>query len=528
VPLLEAAGLRLALPDRSRKPPFRPVPLREILRGIDFAVAPGESVGLVGESGSGKTSLGRCLVRLYEPTGGRLWFEDRDITRLEETALRPLRRRLQMIFQDPTSSLNPRRRIADIVAQPLLSFGLADPTAAKQRALDLLERVGLDPKFGSRFPHQLSGGQRQRVGIARAIAPSPALVVADEIVSGLDVSTQAQILALLRGLRRDLGLALVFISHDLSVVRALCDRVVVLRQGEAVEAGTAERLFSHPRHPYTRALLDAIPLPEPDPSWLDRAPRADDLEAGEKAMQIKGSVALVTGANRGIGRAFVEALVARGAAKVYATARQPDRLADLVAKHKGKVTALKLDITNAADIAAAAGQARDVTLLVNNAGINLQAGLIAAKDLSQARAEIETNYFGPLNMCRAFAPILKANGGGTILNMLTILARVNLPMYGSLSASKAAALSMTQGVRAELAGQGTLVVGVMPGACDTDMERNFPPPKLAPSEAARIALEAVESGIEDVYPGDMATGLSQGLAAAPKAVEKDLAKYLPQ
>jgi NAD(P)-dependent dehydrogenase (short-subunit alcohol dehydrogenase family) len=191
------------------------------------------------------------------------------------------------------------------------------------------------------------------------------------------------------------------------------------------------------------------------------------------------------------------------------------------------VVAIPLDITKPDQITAAAKRAKDVTLLVNNAGINLQAGFIAAKDLASARAEMETNYFGPIQMCRAFAPVLKANGGGAIVNMLSILARVNLPMYGSLSASKAASLSMTQGVRGELAAQGTLVVGVMPGACDTEMERNFPPPKLAPSEAARNALDAVEQGLEDVYPGDMATGMAAGLSGDPKAIEKDLAKYLP-
>ena len=244
-------------------------------------------------------------------------------------------------------------------------------------------------------------------------------------------------------------------------------------------------------------------------------------------MQIKGKVALVTGSNRGIGRAFVEALMAAGAAKIYATARDPERVADLVDRFDGKVVALKLDITNAADIAAAAERCRDVSLLVNNAGINRQAGLIRAGDLAHARAEIETNYFGPLAMCRAFAPIVKANGGGAIVNMLSVLARINLPMYGSLSASKAAALSMTQGVRAELAAEGTLVVGILPGACDTEMEPNFPPPKLPPADAARAALDAVEQGLEEVYPGDMATGMNHGLAADPKAVEKDLAKYLP-
>ena len=311
--------------------------------------------------------------------------------------------------------------------------------AAHARGVRLIDR-----HLGRRFPHQLSGGQRQPAGIARAIAVEPALVVADEIVSGLDVSTQAQILTLLRALRRGLGLALVFISHDLSVVRALCDRVVVLRGGAVVEAGSAQSLFAVARHPYTRALLAAVPLPEPDATWLDRKDGLEpDWETGRgagAAMQIAGKVVLVTGANRGVGRAFVEALAARGAAKIYAGARDPGRLADLAARFKGKVEPVQLDITSA--------------------------------------AEIETNYLGPLAMCRAFAPVLKANGGGAIVNMLSIAARVNLPMYGSLSASKAAALSMTQGVRAELAAQGTLVVAVMPGAIDTEMEPNFPPPKL--------------------------------------------------
>lgn len=245
-------------------------------------------------------------------------------------------------------------------------------------------------------------------------------------------------------------------------------------------------------------------------------------------MEIKGSVALVTGANRGIGRCFVEALLARGAAKIYASARRPERLADLAERHKGIVVSLKLDITQPADISTAARQCRDVQLLVNNAGINLQAGLIAANDLAAARAEMETNYFGPLAMCRAFAPILAANGGGAVVNMLSILARVNLPMRGSLSASKAAGLSLTQCVRAELAKQGTLVVAVMPGVVDTDMEAEYPPPKMPPRDVANAALAALEQGVEDIYPGDMAQGVAQGLAADPKGVEKQFAGYLPQ
>lgn len=244
-------------------------------------------------------------------------------------------------------------------------------------------------------------------------------------------------------------------------------------------------------------------------------------------MQIRGSVALVTGANRGIGRAYVEALLARGARKIYAGARRLDGIADLVAANKATVQGIALDITDAAAVASAAKACRDVTLLVNNAGINRASGLVAAADLSAAHAEMETNYFGTLAMCRAFAPVLKANGGGAIINMLSILSRVSLPLMGSLCASKAAGLSLTLGIRAELAGQGTAVIAVMPGAVDTDMSRDFPPPKMPPREVAEAALVALEQGVEEVYPGAMAAGIVQGLAADPKAVEKQFAAYLP-
>ncbi len=270
--MIRAEGLGLALPDRGRRAGgfgFGRPPLLTILDGIDLQVGPGESVGLVGESGSGKTSLGRTLLRLYRPTAGRLTFEGRDITALDEPALRPLRADMQFIFQDPQSSLNPRARIGDILAQPLRAFGRTEGRRdAWRQAAALLERVGLPPGFTGRWPHELSGGQRQRVGIARAIALKPRLVVADEIVSGLDVSSQAQILALLAELKRDLGLALVFISHDLSVVRVLCDRVVVLRQGRVVEEGSCAAVFADPRQGYTRELLAAIPLPEVQPGWI--------------------------------------------------------------------------------------------------------------------------------------------------------------------------------------------------------------------------------------------------------------------
>ncbi|MGD2141023.1 MAG: SDR family oxidoreductase [Burkholderiales bacterium] len=245
-------------------------------------------------------------------------------------------------------------------------------------------------------------------------------------------------------------------------------------------------------------------------------------------MKINGCIALVTGSNRGIGRAFVEALIDRGAKKVYATARDPSKLKDLEAAHPDRIYVLTLDITKPAQVAAAAAQAGDVNVLINNAGINRKKGLIAAPVLDDARDEMDTNYFGTLSMCRAFAPILKDNGGGAIVNMLSIIGRVSLPAYGSLCASKAAGLLMTQGVRAELAKQHTHVLGVMPGAVDTDMERDFDGPKEDPADVAHASLQALEDGLEELYPGGMAQGVSQGLAADPKAVEKEFAAYLPQ
>ncbi|MGF1625489.1 MAG: ATP-binding cassette domain-containing protein, partial [Alphaproteobacteria bacterium] len=252
------------------------VAMVEILKDISLTLHRGGALGLVGESGSGKTSLGRTLMRLYRPTAGRIRFDGIDITDLPEGALRPLRARMQLVFQDPLSALNPRQRIGTIVTRPLAAFGRLPERGARQaQARVLLERVGLPPEFVDRYPHELSGGQRQRIGIARAIALDPELVIADEIVSGLDVSTQAQILALLRTLRRDLGLALIFISHDLSVVRVLCDRVMVLHAGRVVEQGACADVFTAPQHPYTRRLLAAAPLPDVDPDWIERAELAD-------------------------------------------------------------------------------------------------------------------------------------------------------------------------------------------------------------------------------------------------------------
>jgi NAD(P)-dependent dehydrogenase (short-subunit alcohol dehydrogenase family) len=243
-------------------------------------------------------------------------------------------------------------------------------------------------------------------------------------------------------------------------------------------------------------------------------------------MQVKDCVALVTGANRGIGEQFVKALRAAGAKRIYAGARDAAALR-VDAADRDAIVPLAIDVTRAADIAAAAARCRDVTLLVNNAGVNFNTPLVGIASLANARAEIETNYFGTLAMCRAFAPILKANGGGTIVNMLSILARVNLPLMGSLCASKAASFSMTQGVRAELKAQGTRVIGVMPGAVETRMTEILPPPKMNPADVARAALAAVEAGTEDVYPGDMAQGVAAGLAQDAKAVELQFSAYLP-
>ena len=240
-------------------------------------------------------------------------------------------------------------------------------------------------------------------------------------------------------------------------------------------------------------------------------------------MQIKGATALVTGANRGIGQAIVDELIKRGAKKVYAAARDISTL-----KHgAANVEPISLDITNAEQVSAVAKQLTDVDLLINNAGVNRMAAFAASNDLNPAREEMEVNYFGTMAMCKAFAPVLKVNKGGAIVNMLSILARVNLPLMGSLCASKAAGLSMVQGLRAELAAQNTAVVAVMPGAVDTDMSKDFPPPKMPASEVASALADGLEQGLEEIYPGEMASGMNQGLGADAKAVEKELAGYLP-
>jgi peptide/nickel transport system ATP-binding protein len=262
--LYRVDALRLTVADMTRKPLLGPAPRLEILKGLSFAIPKGQVIGIVGGSGSGKSTLGRALVRLLEPSGGTVTFDGTDITHLGEASLRPLRRRFQMIFQDPMSSLNPRHRIGTIIAEPLRLHGFTGVDARVRRALD---HVGLPQTMATRYPHEVSGGQRQRVGIARAIALEPDFILADEIVSGLDVSSQAQVLSLLERLVRDLGLTLAFISHDLSVIRRLCARTIVMQGGVIVEDRPTADLFTTPQAAYTRELLDAIPLPDPDQPW---------------------------------------------------------------------------------------------------------------------------------------------------------------------------------------------------------------------------------------------------------------------
>jgi oligopeptide transport system ATP-binding protein len=231
--------------------------------GVSFSIAPGEMLGLVGESGSGKSTVGNCVVRLLEPTSGTIRLKGRDITHLSRGAMRPLRRELHIVFQDPYSSLNPRMSCGEIVAEPVRIQGLARGRAVEETVKELFDRCGLRPELRHRYPHELSGGQRQRVGLARALSVSPSLLVADEPVSALDVSVQAAILNLMRDLQRDMGFSCLFITHDLATVEYLCDRVAVMYLGEIVELAPTAELFSAPKHPYTQALLSAAVVPDP-------------------------------------------------------------------------------------------------------------------------------------------------------------------------------------------------------------------------------------------------------------------------
>lgn len=254
VPMLEVIGLKKHFPvDNGRG--------AKVLRavdGISLSVPRGQTLSLVGESGCGKSTTGKCLIRLTDPTEGRILLEGEDLAKMNSSQLRAMRRRMQFIFQDPFSSMNPRMRVRDIIGEPLRNFG-HDRAAIRERVAQLLARVSLRPDAADRYPHEFSGGQRQRIVIARALALDPGLIVCDEPVSALDVSVQAQVINLLMDLQRDLGLTYVFISHDLSVVRHISHRVAVMYLGKIVEIGTRDAIFDRPAHPYTRALLAAVP-----------------------------------------------------------------------------------------------------------------------------------------------------------------------------------------------------------------------------------------------------------------------------
>ena len=263
-PLLEVRGLRMHFAVTEGVLRRRSIGEVKAVDGIDFTIGRGETLGLVGESGCGKTTTGRCILRLERPTAGAILYDGVDLAKLDRKQLTAMRRKIQVIFQDPYSSLNPRMKVGEIIAEPMKVHGL-EPDAGKRaaRVRELLGVCGLNPKFADRYPHEMSGGQRQRVGIARALALQPEFIVCDEPVSALDVSIQAQVVNLLEDLREKFGLTYLFIAHDLSVVRHLCQRVAVMYLGRIVELAENDELFDHALHPYTQALLAAVPVPDP-------------------------------------------------------------------------------------------------------------------------------------------------------------------------------------------------------------------------------------------------------------------------
>jgi oligopeptide/dipeptide ABC transporter ATP-binding protein len=277
--LLEVKGLRKHFPVTEGMIARRIIGEVKAVDGIDFTLRRGETLGLVGESGCGKTTTGRCILLLERPTAGEIIYDGVDLASLPHKEMQALRRRIQVIFQDPYSSLNPRMKVGDIIAEPMKVHGVqANAKRRAARVAELLATCGLDPKFADRYPHEMSGGQRQRVGIARALSLEPEFIICDEAVSALDVSIQAQIVNLLEHLRERFGLTYLFIAHDLSVVRHLCHRVAVMYLGRIVELADCDELFDNPLHPYTRALLDAVPVPDPT------------VEAARSFRPVKGEV----------------------------------------------------------------------------------------------------------------------------------------------------------------------------------------------------------------------------------------------
>jgi ABC-type oligopeptide transport system ATPase subunit len=262
-PLLDVTDLQKWFPVRKGLLIERTVDYVKAVDGVSLQIGEGETLGLVGESGSGKSTTGYCILQLLKPTNGSVRFMGKELTTMSSGDLREMRREMQIVFQDPYSSLNPRMTVGNIVAEPLKVHGIGTKRSRVARVRDLLETVGFNPDFTNRYPHEFSGGQRQRIGIARALALNPRLIVCDEPVSALDVSIQAQILNLLKDLQRDLGLAYLFVAHDLAVVRAMSDRIAVMNKGVLVETGDANEVYRNPQQDYTRALLAAVPVPDP-------------------------------------------------------------------------------------------------------------------------------------------------------------------------------------------------------------------------------------------------------------------------
>jgi len=290
-PLMEVDGLAKHYPMRRGLVIARTVGNVRAVDGVSFKLFRGETLALVGESGCGKSTTARLVLRLIEPTAGTVWFEGSDITTLRGDPMRKLRRRMQIVFQDPFASLNPRMTVAEILEEPLIVHGIGNASARRARVAELLGLVGLAPYHAGRYPHEFSGGQRQRIGIARALAVEPALVVCDEPVSALDVSIQAQVVNLLKDLQSRLGLSYLFIAHDLAVVKHVADRVAVMYLGRIVEIGPKDEVFANPRHPYTRVLLSAIPRPDPHRKLARQVAGGDELgqvAGGDELSQVAG------------------------------------------------------------------------------------------------------------------------------------------------------------------------------------------------------------------------------------------------